>query len=48
MSRRKFTPLEKSCIQERAEHSCEYCKFPMSYSHDSFHIEHINTEGGIL
>ena len=41
MSRRKFTPLEKSFIQERAEHSCEYCKFPTSYSHDGFHIEHI-------
>jgi HNH endonuclease len=41
MSRRKFTPFEKSFIQERARHSCEYCKFPMSFSHDGFHIEHI-------
>jgi 5-methylcytosine-specific restriction endonuclease McrA len=41
MSRRKFTPLEKRIIQERAGYCCEYCKFPMLYSHDSFHIEHI-------
>ena len=41
MSRRKFSSLEKFFIQERAGHCCEYCKFPMSYSHDGFHIEHI-------
>jgi HNH endonuclease len=41
MSRRKFAPFEKSFIQVRAKHCCEYCKFPIAYSHDSFHIEHI-------
>jgi HNH endonuclease len=41
MSRRKFTLLEKSFIQERAKFCCEYCRFPMFYSHDGFHIEHI-------
>jgi 5-methylcytosine-specific restriction endonuclease McrA len=41
MRRRKFSVLEKNFIQERASHCCEYCKFPMHYSHDSFHIEHI-------
>ena len=41
MSKRKFTPFEKSFIQERAKYCCEYCKFPMAFSHDSFHIEHI-------
>ena len=41
MSKRKFRPFEKAFIQERANNSCEYCKFPASFSHDSFHIEHI-------
>lgn len=41
MPRRKFTFLEKTFVQNRAHQCCEYCKFPMSYSHDSFHIEHI-------
>ena len=41
MSRRKFSPFEKAFIQGRAGHCCEYCKFPMAYSHDDFHIEHI-------
>jgi HNH endonuclease len=41
MLRRKFNLFEKSFVQKRAHHCCEYCKFPMSYSHDSFHIEHI-------
>lgn len=41
MHRRKFTLFEKTFIQKRARHCCEYCKFPMAYSHDSFHIEHI-------
>jgi HNH endonuclease len=41
MRRRKFTLLEKTFVQQRAHHCCEYCKFPMVYSHDSFHIEHI-------
>ncbi len=41
MRRRKFTLLEKTFVQQRAHFCCEYCKFPMSYSHDSFHIEHI-------
>lgn len=42
MSRRKITAFEKTFIQERAAKCCEYCKFPMAYSHDVFHIEHIN------
>jgi hypothetical protein len=41
MRRRKFTLFEKTFVQKRAHHCCEYCKFPMAYSHDSFHIEHI-------
>jgi 5-methylcytosine-specific restriction endonuclease McrA len=41
MSRRKFTPLEREFICERAGRRCEYCKFPFDYSHDAFHIEHI-------
>jgi HNH endonuclease len=41
MLRRKFTLFEKTFVQKRAHHCCEYCKFPMAYSHDSFHIEHI-------
>jgi HNH endonuclease len=41
MRRRKFTLLEKTFVQQRAHNCCEYCKFPMAYSHDSFHIEHI-------
>jgi HNH endonuclease len=41
MHRRKFTNSEKIFIQKRAHHCCEYCKFPLAYSHDSFHIEHI-------
>ena len=41
MSRRKFSTFEKTFIQERAGQCCEYCKFPMAYSHDAFHIEHI-------
>jgi hypothetical protein len=41
MLRRKFTLLEKTFVQNRAHQCCEYCKFPMAYSHDSFHIEHI-------
>jgi hypothetical protein len=41
MHRRKFTVFEKAFIQKRAHYCCEYCKFPMTYSHDSFHIEHI-------
>jgi hypothetical protein len=41
MRRRKFTDFERSFIEERAGHCCEYCKFPMSFSHDPFHIEHI-------
>ncbi len=39
--RRKFTAFEQSFIQQRAKRCCEYCKFPMDYSHDAFHIEHI-------
>lgn len=41
MSRRKFAPFERTFIQERAYHHCEYCKFPNAFSHDPFHIEHI-------
>jgi hypothetical protein len=41
MLRRKFTLLERTFIQKRAHYCCEYCKFPMAYSHDPFHIEHI-------
>lgn len=41
MGRKKFTLYEKQFIEERAEHSCEYCKFPVTYSHDTFHIEHV-------
>lgn len=41
MRRRKFTFSEKTFVQQRARHCCEYCKFPMDYSHDSFNIEHI-------
>ncbi len=39
--RRKFTAFEQSFIRERAHKCCEYCKFPLDYSHDTFHIEHI-------
>jgi hypothetical protein len=41
IKRRKFTAFEQSFIQQRAKKCCEYCKFPMDYSHDAFHIEHI-------
>jgi hypothetical protein len=41
MLRRKFTFLEKTFVQQRAHHCCEYCKFPMAFSHDTFNIEHI-------
>ena len=39
--RRKFSPIERAFIQERAGGCCEYCKFPFDFSHDAFHIEHI-------
>ena len=41
MRRRKFSLLERSFIQDRAGNCCEYCKFPLEFSHDAFHIEHI-------
>ena len=41
IKRRKLSTFEQSFIQERANKCCEYCKFPLNYSHDSFHIEHI-------
>jgi 5-methylcytosine-specific restriction endonuclease McrA len=41
MSRKKFTLYEKQFVEERAKHCCEYCKFPVAYSHDTFHNEHI-------
>jgi hypothetical protein len=39
--RRKLTAFEQLFIRERANKCCEYCKFPVDYSHDAFHIEHI-------
>jgi HNH endonuclease len=39
--RRKFTQFENTFIKERANYCCEYCKFPIEFSHDAFHIEHI-------
>ena len=42
MRRRKPSLFERSFIQERAGGCCEYCKFPFDFSHDAFHIEHIN------
>ncbi len=39
--RRKLTTFEHSFIQDRANRCCEYCKFPLDFSHDAFHIEHI-------
>lgn len=41
VQRRKLTAFEQSFIQQRANRCCEYCKFPLDYSHDTFHIEHI-------
>ena len=41
MGRRKFTRFERTFIQQRAHQCCEYCQFPMAYSPDGFHIEHI-------
>ena len=40
MGRRKFTRFERTFIQQR-DQCCEYCQFPMAYSPDGFHIEHI-------
>jgi hypothetical protein len=39
--RRKLSIFEQGFVQERAHFSCEYCRYPLIYSHDSFHYEHI-------
>lgn len=41
IKRRKLNAFEQLLIHERANRCCEYCKFPLKYSHDSFHFEHI-------
>lgn len=41
MRRRKFSPIERAFVRERAGGCCEYCRFPFDFSHDAFHIEHI-------
>jgi 5-methylcytosine-specific restriction endonuclease McrA len=39
--RRRLSLSEQVFVQERAQFSCEYCKYPYQYSPDSFHCEHI-------
>jgi len=41
MRKRTPTAVERFFVEERAKGCCEYCKFPLAYSHDAFHIEHI-------
>jgi len=41
MSKHKFTEKQRFLVIHRANRHCEYCKFPLDYSHDSFHLEHI-------
>jgi HNH endonuclease len=41
MRRRKLSIFEQVFVQERAQLSCEYCKYPFLYSPDPFHYEHI-------
>jgi hypothetical protein len=41
MGRKRFSNTELSFIQERAKHTCEYCKFPVRFSPNPFHVEHI-------
>lgn len=41
MIRRKPTAFERAYVEERARGCCEYCKFPFSFSHDAFHVEHV-------
>ncbi len=41
MGRKSLSPRERDFVRERAGGCCEYCKFPVDFSHDAFHIEHI-------
>jgi hypothetical protein len=41
MKRRKFSPVERQFVIERAGGMCEYCRSLLDYSPESFDIEHI-------
>lgn len=41
MSRYVISEEQKLTVVRRANHQCEYCKFPKDFSHDKFQFEHI-------
>ncbi len=41
MSKHTFTDKQKEVVFGRANHQCEYCKYPAEFSHDKFQMEHI-------
>ena len=38
--RRKFKPIERLIVYNRANGCCEYCKIPSDYSNDTYTLEH--------
>ncbi len=46
--RRKFSAEQRSLIAERANGYCEYCKTHISFSPDTFHLDHFKplSKGG--
>lgn len=41
MRRRKRSSAERAFVELRAGRNCEYCKSPMDFTAEIFHIEHI-------
>ena len=37
----RISPSDREFIIARAFRYCEYCKFPVDFSHDAYHIDHI-------
>ena len=50
MSKHKIPIALRLIVETRARRCCEYCKYPLDFSHAAFHIDHIipTSKGGSI